>query len=367
MARDPRAQLTLTQRALIQPLTYAALRTALTPAHVFPLPTVLSGARKLGRAFGASKPNKKRVLKAMERLELALPYLETNDERRELVLKSYEHLAMLACELAVVPRLLSEDAWTDYIELGPLEPTMRLLLSDRPSLLLTAHCGNWEVVGYTMALLGFQAHAVYRPLDLRPADDWVRQTRARRGLELLDKFGAMNKMPELMRQGKAVAFVADQNAGDRGLQVPFFGRLASSYKSIGLTALQFNANIIVGTARRMPIEPGTTKPMHYRIEVLDAYTPEDWNTQPDPLFYITARYRRAIEQMVRNAPEQYLWMHRIWKSRPRHERLDKPFPEPLKDKLRQLPWMTDEELAQIIDQSDRDRAYLKEHNLTQLK
>ena len=218
-----------------------------------------------------------------------------------------------------------------------------------------------------MALLGFNMHAIYRPLDLRLADDWVRQTRSRRGLDLLDKFGAMRAMPELMAKKEAVAFVADQNAGDRGLQVPYFGRLASSYKSIGLTALQFNANILIGQARRLPTEPGTAQTMRYRIEVVDQFSSEDWESQPDPLFYITARYRRSIEQMIRNSPEQYLWMHRIWKSRPRHERLNKPFPDSLKSKLQSLPWMTDEELAKIIDRSDQDRAYMQEHNITHFK
>jgi len=365
MAHDPRAALTPLQRYAAQPLAYAALRTALTPAHLFPLPTVLAGARDLGRAFGGARFNAKRVDKAVERTAVALPELD-EDARRDLVLRSYEHLAMLGAELAVTPRLLSEDAWTDYIELAELTHVMPRLVSERPTLLLTGHAGNWEIIGYTMAMLGFSAHAIYRPLDLRPADDWVRQTRSRRGLSLLDKFGAMRRIPDLMRRGEAVAFVADQNAGERGLQVPYLGRLASSYKSIGLTAMQFGANILVGQARRLPIPPGSKLPMRYRIEPADAFGPEDWADQHDPLFYITARYRRAIEKMVRGAPEQYLWMHRIWKSRPRHERLDKPFPAPLRDKLAALPWMSDDELERIIDRSDRDRAHMKERGITRL-
>tara|TARA_R110000744_G_scaffold148842_1_gene261934 strand:- start:2542 stop:3642 length:1101 start_codon:yes stop_codon:yes gene_type:complete len=366
MARDPRGTLTPVQRYITQPAAYAALRTALMPAHIFPLPTVLRAAKTLGRSFGGARFNKKRVALAVKRLEVAFPEMD-EAQRHNLVMQSYEHLVMLATELAVTPRLLSEDAWTDYVEIGNLQEAMPHLLNDRPTLLLTGHCGNWEIVGYTMALLGFNMHAIYRPLDLRLADDWVRQSRSRRGLDLLDKFGAMRAMPELMANKESVAFVADQNAGDRGLQVPYFGRLASSYKSIGLTALQFNANILIGQARRLPTKPGSTQTMRYRIEVVDQFASEDWESQPDPLFYITARYRRSIEHMIRNSPEQYLWMHRIWKSRPRHERLNKPFPDALKAKLKSLPWMTDEELAKIIDRSDQDRAYMQEHNITHFK
>lgn len=107
--------------------------------------------------------------------------------------------------------------------------------------------------------------------------------------------------------------------------------------------------------------------MRYRIEIEDRIDPEEWEGQPDPLFYITARYRRAIEQSVRKAPEQYLWMHRIWKSRPLHERCDKPFPSLLRAKLEALPWMTQGELDSIIHQSDLDRAMLREQGITEMK
>jgi hypothetical protein len=72
------------------------------------------------------------------------------------------------------------------------------------------------------------------------------------------------------------------------------------------------------------------------------------------LFYISARYRRGIERMVALAPEQFLWMHRYWKSRPRHEREGRPFPAALRHKLEQLPWMTQGELDQILEHSRRD-------------
>ncbi len=350
------------QSLVLQPAMYTALRSALVPAHAMPLPTVLRAGKMIGRRFGGSKMNRKRVGFAVDRLGIAMPEL-CDDQRHELVLRSYEHLAMLAIELAVMPRYLTEDAWSDYVELGSLDEVIRPLIDDKPTLLLTGHCGNWETLGYAMALLGFRMHVLYRPLDLRPADVWLRQTRSRRGLELVDKFGAMHKLPGLLESGESIGFVADQNAGDRGMQVPFFGRLASSYKSIGLMAIQHRAKIIVGNARRLSTSPDEAVNLKYRIEIYDRINPEDWESQPDPLFYITARYRRAIEQSVRKAPEQYLWMHRIWKSRPRHERLNKPFPKQLREKLSTLPWMTEEEIGKIVDRSDQDRAYMSEHNI----
>ncbi len=363
---DKRDPLTPFQRVVLQPAMYGAIRTGLVGVNALPLPAMLNLARTLGRTYGGLGVNRKRVDKAIDRLAIALPEYD-EQQRADLVMRSYEHLAMLAVELAVLARYLTEDAWSDYIELGTLDRVIRPLLDERPSLLLTAHCGNWEVLGYTMALLGFRMHAVYRPLDLRPADRWLRHTRSRRGLELVDKFGAMYQLPRLLAQNESVAFVADQNAGQRGLHVPFLGRLASSYKSIGLMAIQHRARIIVGCAQRQCPEPGKPASMNYKIEIEDRIDPEDWESQPDPLFYVTARYRRAIEQSVRRAPEQYLWMHRIWKSRPRHERLDRPFPDALRAKLEALPWMTQEELDAIVHRSDLDRVLLREQGVTELR
>ncbi|GJM18712.1 MAG: lipid A biosynthesis acyltransferase [Phycisphaeraceae bacterium] len=322
-------------------------------------------ARRLGREFGKSPFNKTRVARAADRIAVALPELDA-PARRDLVLESYEHLANLAVEMALAPRYLNEDSWVDYIELGEIGGVIREMMTDGPVMLITGHCGNWEIVGYTLALLGFPMHALYRPLDVEPMDRFVRRTRERRGLMPLSKFGAIHELPAIMEAGGTVGFVADQNAGERGLFVPFFNRLASTYKTIGLVAQKYRAPVIVGQARRLPPTPGGPRRLHHQLDMEDIIHPEDWESQPDPLFYLTARYRRAIERMVLRSPEQYLWMHRIWKSRPRHERLDREFPPALREKLAQLPWMTDADVEALVDRSDRDREWLRDNNATRM-
>lgn len=364
--------------AILHPAIYAAVRLGMGVPTVAGCRASMTAARALGRRFANARFNRGRAARAVERLAVVFPNRDEH-QRAELVRRSYEHLFMLAAEIALIPRLMSEDGWVRHVELDELSRPLRALTAGRPALLLTGHCGNWESLAYLMALLGFPFHAVYRPLDMKPLDRWVRRTRARRGLYLLDKFGTMQRMPAILAEGGAIGIVADQNAGDRGLFVPFLGRLASSYKSVGLMALQHRVPVIVGQARRLGWDgPGAThaghttlnghdtQGLHYRVVVADVIEPEEWADQPDPLFYLTARYRRALEIMIRAAPEQYLWMHRMWKSRPRHERAGKPFPEPLREKLRCLPWMTDDELAAIIDRSERDTRWLAEHQTDRL-
>jgi KDO2-lipid IV(A) lauroyltransferase len=350
---------------------YYAIRGLLATALTNDIGANLRAAKMLARVYSRFEPG--RVRRTMDTLGVAFPEMPA-DQRRRYALHAYEHLFMLGVEMAHTPTLVTSDTWPMHIQLAGLTPAARLLVSGRPCLMITGHCGNWELLGYTMSLLGFPIHALYRPLDLKPMDTWVRRTRERRGLSLLDKYGAAQAMPRLMERGELVAFIADQNAGDRGLFVPFFGRLASTYKSIGLMAMQFDAPIICGQARRLVrgrddaagVGPADmvggfrefdpTQPLQYRVEVVDIIEPGDWKGRPDPPFYISARYRRAIEAMVRNAPEQNLWLHRYWKSRPGFEKKGKPFPASLRAKLRALPWMTDAELARIEDWSARDAA-----------
>jgi KDO2-lipid IV(A) lauroyltransferase len=346
-------------RSTLDYSAYLAIRAAMAAAGAVPLDTAAAAARAAARTYARLPLNRKRVARARGNLAVAFP--EWDESRlSDVAVHSYEHLFELGLELILAPRLLNDDAWHRHVRPGSISPVVRKLLEGGPCLLLTGHCGNWELLGFIIALLGFPMHALYRPLDLKPLDRWVRDARERRGLTLVDKFGALRRLPALATAGVPLGFVADQNGGDRGVFVPFFNRLASSYKSIGLLALQFNMPLLCGVAHRVPPHERAPGRLGYMFEVNDAFGPEEWNSHPDPLFYLTARYRRAIELMVRKAPEQYLWMHRIWRSRPRHERLHRPFPAALEEKIRLLPWITDADVEAIKAHSERDARTLAE-------
>ncbi len=336
----------------------------------------MSIARALGRCYPLV--GRSRVRRAAENLAQAFPDMEEAD-RWEIAVRSYEHLFQLGVEILFAPRLITQEGFTRHLVLSRIEPVLYELLKQGPTIMVTAHCGNWELIGYAISLIGFPMHAVYRPLDLRPLNEWLYDTRARRGLTLVSKFGAVRTLPPILTRGEPVGIVADQSGGDRGLYVPFFGRLTSTYKSIGLLAMRTGARVLCGFARRMsPTESipdgpwrqsggggeqfkhdlGGVPRMRYSLELVDHFGPEDWEQQPDPLYYLTARYRLAIEGMIRRAPEQYLWMHRIWRARPAHERNNKPFPKNLVEKLRALPWMTPDSLNAIVERSERDRREL---------
>lgn len=258
---------------------------------------------------------------------------------------SMQHLLRFVIETLHTPRLIHERNWAQRLETGRLGEAIGVLNSGRPVILVTGHLGNFELLGYALATLGYRVDALARPLDNPLVYDWLLGMRERKGMRVITKWDATDQMIEVLETGGALAFIADQNAGAKGLFVPFMGRLASAYKSIALLAQRYEATVVCGYAMRR----GTR--FMYEVGTTDVIYPEDWADQYDPLYYITARYTRALEIAVRMQPDQYWWMHRRWKSRPKHELAGKALPRALRRKLESLPWMTDrlmEDLAEPI-------------------
>lgn len=323
MARD--------QSPLVNWSQYLALRFAAMGLHIFSAPRNLTTARSIGswmyRLDGRHRQ------RALENINRSMP--ELGGSSAAVAEASMQHFLQLGVEVMFTPRLIQRDTWADHVRFDRLDEAMDLVLSDRPTLLVTGHYGNWEVLGYLLALLGIDLSAIARPIDNPLVNDWLLGVRQRQGMKIITKWGATETMVETLQGGGTLAFIGDQNAGEKGMFVPFFGRLASAYKSIGLLALRFDAPIICGYARRVG------EGFRFEVGCTDIIRPEDWKQQEDPLYYLTARYSRAIERMVREAPEQYLWLHRRWKSRPRHERKGEPIPAALRKQLHALPWMDD--------------------------
>lgn len=336
-------------------LLAGAIRSAITLPHLLGLSRSLRIADAIGAAYPRLQPS--RFERALANLKVAFPHLE-EDQRRALATEAYKHLFRLGIEVVLSQRLITPESYLRHLHVDPMgDAFARLLSRGHPTLMITGHIGNWELIGSAMSVAGFPVHAVYRPLDVRALDRWLNESRSRRGLTLVNKFGAMKSLEPTLRAGVPIGLVADQSGGDRGMFVPYFGRLTSTYKSVGLLAMKTGARVVCGMARRRrapdpdPVNPG----LNYSIDLIDDFGPDDWETQPDPLFYITARYRRAFETMVRRAPEQYFWMHRLWRARPPHERRGEPFPRELREKIASLPWMTPDDVEAVVDRSNLDQ------------
>jgi len=293
-------------------LVYVLVRLAAMIFQIFPIDWNLATARVLARFWARVMPRHRR--RAIEHLRLAYGSSLTDAEIRRLAIASMEQLTMLAMETLFVTRLLSEWTWPRYVRLRHIDRGLRVLLRGRGAILVTGHYGSWEICGFMLATLGFPVVAVMRPLDNPYLNRYLLDVRARRGLRLLYKKGASRSADDVLASGGTLAFIADQNAGHKGLFVDFFGVRASTYKSIGLLAIRHHVPVVVGYARRL------SPRFQYEVGVHRVIEPSEWAGRPDELLWLTQEFTRGIEEMVREHPEQYLWIHRRWKSRPRDER-----------------------------------------------
>ncbi len=319
---------------------YLALRAVMALACLAGLRLSLIVAAGLGRLYFCIDRRHRR--RAINNLRLAFP--EWDDNRlAEIARRSCEHFAQLAVEIIFLPRKIRADNYEKHLVRKDELSALDLFRARQPLMMVSGHFGNWEAVGHFFSVEGHAIGGVFRRLDNRLINEWFLRSRRRSGLNMIEKRNRADlQIAHALKNREAVGFIADQNGGDRGVFVPCFGRLASATKTVGLLAMTMRVPVLVGYGRR--IEPYR---LTYEIAVVDVIRPCDWEGRPDPMYYVTARYVRALEQIARQHPQAYLWMHRRFKSRPRFEREGKPMPEAFKDKLRELPWVDEAMIEEL--------------------
>jgi KDO2-lipid IV(A) lauroyltransferase len=298
------------RRPWLDYLVYLMARSVALFLGLFPVNANLRTARMIGGALWAV--DRKHQKRAYENLRASFPDW-TDDQIKATAKRSFQHFLELVIDVLFSTRLVHVYNWHQYVKLGALSDPLRWQLQQRGCIMLTGHYGNWEILGYTLATLGFESYAVARPIDNPYINEWILGVRQKRGQTILSKRGVTESAQDVLAQRGVLGFIADQNAGPKGMFVPFFGRQASTYKSIALLAIEHKVPVIIGCARRIDGK------FEFEIEVSDIITPEEWQHEANEVRYITARYTAAIEKFVRHDQTQYLWIHRRWKSRPRDE------------------------------------------------
>ena len=178
------------------------------------------------------------------------------DERRvtRTACRSYQRIAQLAVETVFMPRRIRAANYERHLVRKGSDGALELLGAREPMVLLTGHFGNWESIPYFLSLEGHAIAATVRPLDNVLVNDWLLRIRRTHGVNVIEEWDrAEVRIVEAINNREAIGFVADQNGGPRGVFVPFFGRLASTHKTIGLLAVGMKLPVVCGYARR--IEP----------------------------------------------------------------------------------------------------------------
>jgi KDO2-lipid IV(A) lauroyltransferase len=197
------------------------------------------------------------------------------------------------------------------LEPGDLRYQEELLATGRGYLMASAHVGNWEWLGAWTALTYGRVGVVYKPMHNPRTDAIAQDLRQRFGLKI---FSTRERVPRELfahiRGGGSAAILADQDARRRGRFIPFFGHPAST--SVGLASLALRL--------RVPILPGfcvRDERGRFRIKLYPPLWPDPRAEHAAEEERLMNAYHRCLEDVIRQAPEQYFWWHRRWKTQPR--------------------------------------------------
>jgi KDO2-lipid IV(A) lauroyltransferase len=262
--------------------------------------------RRLGDLGYVLTPRRRRL--ALLNLARAFPDVAPA-ARRRLCRHSYQHFGLMLMELsALLARPLEETL--ARIRIDGLEHVRSAMQRYGRVLLLTAHLGNWELLPAACRVTGFRLSVVLRPLDAPWLDRLATRLREKSGVELIDKRAALRPVLRALAGGRMVGILLDQNAARReGVFVPFFGRAASTSRSLAVLALRTGTPIVPAFIRR---EDGGT----HRVVAEPALPLPPSGDVEAAIVSLTARCTEAIEAAIREAPDQWLWMHDRWRTRP---------------------------------------------------
>jgi heptosyltransferase-2 len=280
---------------------YLLYRVGFALITILPLRTLFALGNALGFCAWVLLRRYRRL--ALQNIEIAF-----GDEKslRELHLLVRQHFQRLGANLLCSIKLgaVSLERLTDCIEIENLDAIHQQLRAGRPVVLVLSHIGNWESISQILPkFIGYVRNStIYQKFGNRFIDEHVRSLRGRAGVETFDRSEGFQKPVQLLRGGGAIGILSDQHAGDQGLWVPFFGRLASTTPLPALLAKRTDAALIAMACY-------TNGPTRWRVVVEPALDPRGESVES-----LTAQANDIIAQQIRRAPEDWFWVHNRWKT-----------------------------------------------------
>jgi KDO2-lipid IV(A) lauroyltransferase len=291
-------------------LAYAVVWSLLKLVGALPRAAARTLAVALTRVLLAFAPKLRKT--AEFNLKLAFP--EWTDAQRQATLHGMvRSLGWMAAEFARMPRYNRKNI-EEIIVLDGNENFLEGQRRGKGVLLLTAHLGAWELSSFAHALYGYPLHYMARPLDNSRLDALVNRYRGVSGNQPIFKNESARTMLKILKDTGTVGILADQNTmPSEGVFVDFFGVPACTTSGIARVALHTDAAVVPGYAvwdealqkYRLRFEP----PLEL-IRTGDAERDIQENTQ---------RFAKVTEEIIRNYPEQWVWVHARWKTRPKGE------------------------------------------------
>ena len=280
-------------------VTYVAARAAIGVAARIPQWLGYAFADLLGRTWFHC--DRRRRGYALHFLRNAFPGRPERELLR-LGARSTGNLFKVPLDMARLTRLLGRGGDIREV-LEPAEAGEYIARLRPPYFGLTAHLGNWEVSAIGVAQLAGGAHGVARIAKNPLLQQWILENRQRGGLLIHPRRGGIRDMAKALAGGSVGLQVVDQNQRLRGAFVPFFGEVASCERAAVSLALRHGYPILIGAAIRQG------RGFRFRFLAAEPFVLAATGDRRADLLAGVARVNRVLEDLIRQVPEQYLWIH----------------------------------------------------------
>ena len=297
-------------------LQYIAAVATLRLLGALPRPVARGAAGGVARLCFALLPK----LRKTTEFNLKLAFPDWDAKKRKAVTRGMvRNLGRMAAEFARLPKYTKENI-ERYVVLDGHENFLAGKERGKGVLYLTGHIGAWELSSFAHALYGFPLHYMARPIDNPRIDNFVNRYRGLSGNQPIFKNESARSLLKILKEQGTVGILADQNTmPQEGVWVDFFGTPACTSTGIARVALHTDAAVVPGYV----YWDAAMRKYRLRFEPpVDLVRTGD--TERD-VRENTARFAKILEEIIRQHPEQWVWLHARWKNRPPGEQKLYPF------------------------------------------
>ena len=249
----------------------------------------------------------KHRLIALHNLRCAFPEKDM-EELIRIAKGVYRNLAITAAEFFDLPSITKENLH-EWVELEGLEYFEAGIAQGKGLLTIIAHFGNWELMPVTGPLFLKSSYIVYRPLDSPVLDNIVEHVRTINGNVMVPKGGSGKRIMTLLKENQCIGILSDQNVSAReGVFVDFFGRPACTGAGLAVLALRSGATVL-------PMFMARQKSGKYKFILKPLVEISRTGDYEADLLENTQRFTKVVEDIVREYPDQWFWIHQRWKTK----------------------------------------------------
>ena len=257
----------------------------------------------VGRLLARLVPRVRRV--ALANLDLAYGDTLSGEEKERIFRGVVDNVSLLAAEFSQISRIAEAEPGTVVTVEGA-----DFLEKDKGYICIGAHLGNWELMGPSMAAHGFKVAAVVREFDNPRVNRLIDGIRRSGKVTTIPKDNGGREIIRLLREGTLVGILIDQSPRENGVPVTFFGAPCWATVAPAMIAVRAKTSVVPVALTRKP-EGG------YRLRFYEPIVMTRTGNLRADLVNYTQACQDALERMVRENPEQWLWLHQRWKARPR--------------------------------------------------